>query len=139
MTMRRWILQAVTNLPHMAHRPTHYHNCTIAARQALLVGEALPGLPERHRKRTIACVDDPGVPTAWFESLDAVQELLRHIDVMLRDVTGRMSREHLARQIKGGILAEMRKVLMDMESVIEKVDDEMRRGREVDSISKSCF
>ena len=92
------------------------------------------------RKRTIACVDDARVPIDQFDSLDDVLERLRRVDGMLRDATERMSREHLAGQIERGSLAELRKVLRDVESVVEKAEDEMRGGRVVvDSISEGCF
>lgn len=92
------------------------------------------------RKRTIACVDDARVPIDQFDSLDDVLKRLRHVDGMLRDATEIISTEHLAEQIERGSLAGLRKVLKDVESVVEKAEDEMRGGRVVvDSISESCF
>ena len=92
------------------------------------------------RKRTIACVDDARVPTDRFDSLDDVLERLHRVDGMLRDATEKMSREHLAGQIERGSPAELRNVLRDVESVVEKAVDEMRSGREVvDSIAEGCF
>jgi hypothetical protein len=59
---------------------------------------------------------------------------------MLRDSTKRMSREHLAGQIERASLAELREMLRDVESVVEKAEDEMRSGREVvDRICEDCF
>ena len=92
------------------------------------------------RKRTIACVDDARVPIDQFDSLDDVLERLRHVDGMLRDATESMSNEHLAGQIERGSLAELRKMLRDVESVVEKAEDEMMSGREVvDRICEGCF
>jgi len=92
------------------------------------------------RKRTIACVDDARVPTDRFDSLDDVLERLHHVDDMLGNATEKMSREHLAGQIERGSLVELRKVLRDVESVVEKAEDEMRSGREVvDRICDGCF
>ncbi|OCL09185.1 hypothetical protein AOQ84DRAFT_221144 [Glonium stellatum] len=92
------------------------------------------------QKQTITCVNDARVPIDRFDLLDDVLERLRHVDGMLRDAAERMSREHLAGQIERGSLAELRKVFRDIESVVEKAEDEMRRGREVvGSVSEGCF
>jgi hypothetical protein len=92
------------------------------------------------QKQTITCVDNPRVPITWFESLDNIQERLRHIDGLLRDASQRMSKEHLAKQIEGGILTKLRRVFIDVEGVIERAEDEMRKGVEVvGSVSESPY